>query len=242
MRRVYAEKRDSCHMLSFIALMLIAAATLYPFIPLTAEEETFKITYNVNIYDSISSMYSRNPAISGEATVTFKTEKTGYTPTGIHLRLLKGGTIALLTSGTLEKIVTLPSLNHFALPTKILLDAKEKGESLTPQGWRLKYISMSAISVGKGMEQGYEFILHFNGGSKEVLYDDNTGILLSELFYIKSGIAGTLIVYLTVVSAPAFIGDEGIPKRNLLAFDMAAALIMVGSLIAILARRKYRIL
>jgi hypothetical protein len=214
------------------------------FKPLTANaEQSITIQYSLRIYQDITGLYSNKPLLSGTVKTFFEKKSTGFQAVSLDLSIKKGGVFASVAKGSMERIVESPSLKHFAINPKLLQECRSKGDLRTSDGWELEYMGKSAISLTDNrMEEGYQVLLSFGGGSKEVLYDDGTGILLSEMFYIKTGFGQAYIVTLNVVSGPPFIGDEGIPPQNIFLLDVAALFIFFMSIIAIALRNRYRIL
>ena len=220
--------------LIFLFVLLLPYASVF--------SEDIKVTYNVSIYDSLNSFYSGVPALNVKATVYFTVINNSYVPSKIDFNLVKGGISGFVGISAFKKVIEAPSIMHFSMNPSIINDCEKKSLVETTENWRLRYMGRSAVSLKNGgMEEGIQVILSFKGGSKEILYDDQSGILLSEIFYIKS-LSQTFVVYLQVASGPSFIGDEGVPRNNVLVLEVLSTIIFLMSIVTVGLRKRYRIL
>ncbi len=223
-------------------LLILIVASLPTIV---TSKDTVRITYQVNVYMGETQYYTGSYFLTFQIEVTFVKTSKGYEAIDYNiLESMKQGLTSYLTIKGMESLLLAPGITHFSLPIETLDKCRDTGsENIPGYNWKIIYLAKSAVSLSiDRIEEGYQVILTFPDGSKEVVYDEETGILLSELFYVKTKIDQTYVVYAHVIEAPVFIGDEGIPRTNILVFQGLSGLLTLMGILAYATRSKYRIL
>ncbi len=224
-----------------ILLVILFSSTFS--ITCASGENMVTLVYRVSVFLSQTSYYEGSPYCTFDVKVVFEEKSGSYIPKSLSvIPPGDGGIVCVGLASSFKTLIEAPGLDHFAINPKLLHEVKERNRMKIGD---VKYVFMtrSAVSLGDNrMEEGYQLILFFGKGAKEVLYDDDSGLLLSEFYIVEKTFGPSYIVYMRVVKAPSFIGDEGVSRTAIRAFQAVSTIILLMALAAVAVREKYRVL
>ncbi len=229
---------------AIIVLVAIAPVVTQASNSLIKYPENISIIYKVSLYTSQSAFFSGSSSGSVDFKVCFKKVDDYYKPLNITIISMRHLPPTIPASQLLN-LVEYPTIKHFSLkPEDLAYIKKHKIDVI--DGVDYEYDGYGVLYMGDNkFEDGYRVTIEFGIGSKEALYDQETGLLLSELFSIR--LTGFLtvshyIVYVKAIVAPNFIGNKGINYSVIKILQLIAAIVVVGAVAAYALRSKYRIL
>ena len=203
---------------------------------------TVTVEYTIKIYTSQEKYYMDSYSAIHYLRVTFVNKNNSYMVSDI---VYEKGSPSILAWNALQATINYPSREHFALDPSILKTATLKKE-VNIDGYKIVYEGKDAIVFGKNrIEDGVLVVLVLENGGKEVLYDEETGILLKEFFVVTTGppsIGKKYFVSVIISEGPSFLGDEGINRWNIKFFQAISFIITVFAIAAFSQRNRYRIL
>ena len=227
-----------------ILLIAIAPVVVQASTSSTKYPESISIIYKVSLYASQSEFFSGSSSGSVDFKVCFERVDDYYTPINITIISMRHLPPTVAASQLLN-LVEYPTLKHFSLKPEDLAYIKKHRTDVI-DGVDYEYDGYGVLYMGDNkFEDGYRVTIEFGVGSKEALYDQETGLLLSELFSIRlTGflIVSHYIVYVKAIVAPSFIGNKGINYSVLKILQLIAAIVGVGAVAAFALRSRYRIL
>ncbi|HEW64129.1 hypothetical protein [Fervidicoccus fontis] len=197
------------------------------------------IQYNIYIFPNASSFNTGN--YSAELSIFISLEKIGdnisITSLSFENETLKS--YLCIDNDTIEDMIISPSIGHFYVPP-YLLNQFSYERSGSYNGWKFNFIDEEPFYISNNeFVDGYRFLLNFGEGSKSIIYDKYTGILLSESFYVEEVNCNSyyFLVDIASFSNPSLINYTQISDENERIFQGISILIICLAGISLYKRK-----